>query len=851
MSNVLRSTTFQLEFNGNDGITGVRTFSKAVRDADAVTEELNKTLGESATITVKNTKTKAELTREARALATQFARNENRVEKLTSHYSHMANMVGKTADEIEVLNAVQQLGATATKEQQEQVAKSVREYQRLRGPIDQVQGSLRNTRGVMQNFGWQMQDTIVQLQMGTSAFTVLSQQGSQMAAAFGPKGAVIGALIALAGVAGGTLFSSLQSATEQTKKLEEATRDIEKVMKSTSTGVFELTEELERLYKVDKELAKLRIQAAIVDASTQMKEAGKNIVNSFDDIGVAWYNLTINDLVAGGKGLDYLRNFTKEISGLKESSKSFYDAKLRVQSLMSSIEELQKLGANNASVDKFANSLRGVSGIVSKNNEEFNTFVKKSLDLVVQFKNGEVSAKNLKSALEDLDKTVKNQGSNSDELVKAFEKEAQSTIRQTETIQQEYNRRIKVIQDFYLSGQKSEYDATQAAIRLLEWRNAEEKKLRDKAHNEKWAEIDKAFKQEYNRVTKQTETIEQEYDRRYATIQAYTRKTDHDAEKAAIAFANLEEWKTQALAAEAVKRERILQSIENAQITSRAKTDPVGAEVAKFKSNMKTLSDMKLEVAIDNYAEMQRINGLMEAEEERHAKAMRHAEVQAFQNQVSLISMAATQMTALADIMANGTADIEAQVAEMNEFQKAMFIVSQTVAAAQALVNGISMGVKLAEMFPLAAPAMLAFGTGVGAASAGAIAGVTIAGAFDNGGYIPSGQIGAVAGFGDEFVNGTLIQGPANVTSRKDTAELLRDSAGSSGGDVSLKIDIENRIPGGQYQVEQLSEGRVRIIAEQVFSRNIDEGVSNVLGNNNSKTAKSMRKNYKTTRRVQ
>lgn len=851
MSNVLRSTTFQLEFNGNDGITGVRTFSKAVRDADAVTEELNKTLGESATITVKNTKTKAELTREARALATQFARNENRVEKLTSHYSHMANMVGKTADEIEVLNAVQQLGATATKEQQEQVARSVREYQRLRGPIDQVQGSLRNTRGVMQNFGWQMQDTIVQLQMGTSAFVVLSQQGSQMAAAFGPKGAVIGALIALAGVAGGTLFSSLQSATEQTKKLEEATRDIEKVMKSTSTGVFELTEELERLYKVDKELAKLRIQAAIVDASTQMKEAGKNIVNSFDDIGVAWYNLTINDLVAGGKGLDYLRNFTKEISGLKESSKSFDDAKFRVRSLLSSIEELQKRGANTATVDRFANSLKNVSGVVSSNNEEFNKFVKNSLDLVVQFKNGEISAKNLKSALEDLDKTVKNQGSNSDELVKAFEKEAQSTIRQTETIQQEYNRRIKVIQDFYLSGQKSEYDATQAAIRLLEWRNAEEKKLRDKAYNEKWAEIDKAFKQEYNRVTKQTETIEQEYDRRYATIQAYTRKTDHDAEKAAIAFANLEEWKTDELRKQYLKRERVRQRIENAQIQSRGGVDPVEAENAKFIQNMAMLGDQVRDLGEDRFNEISRINGLIEAEVNRHTAAIAKANVQSYQNQLALFAMAATQMTALADIMANGTADIEAQVAEMNDFQKAMFIVSQTVAAAQALVNGISMGVKLAEMFPLAAPAMIAFGTGVGAASAGAIAGVTIAGAFDNGGYIPSGQIGAVAGFGDEFVNGTLIQGPANVTSRKDTAELLRDSAGSGGGDVSLKIDIENRIPGGQYQVEQLSEGRVRIIAEQVFSRNIDEGVSNVLGNNNSKTAKSMRKNYKTTRRVQ
>lgn len=850
MSNVLRSTTFQLEFNGNDGITGVRTFSKAVRDADAVTEELNKTLGESATITVKNTKTKAELTREARALATQFARNENRVEKLTSHYSHMANMVGKTADEIEVLNAVQQLGANATKEQQEQVAKSVREYQRLRGPIDQVQGSLRNARGVMQNFGWQMQDTIVQLQMGTSAFTVLSQQGSQMAAAFGPKGAVIGALIALGGVAGGTLFSSLQSATEQTKKLEEATRDIEKVMKSTSIGVFELTEELERLYKVDKELAKLRIQAAIVDASTQMKEAGKNIVNSFDDIGVAWYNLTINDLVAGGKGLDYLRNFTKEVSGLKESSKSFDSAKFRVRSLLSSIEELQKRGANTATIDRFANSLKNMSGVVSSNNKEFNKFVKNSLDLVVQFKNGEISAKNLKSALQDLDKTVKNQGSNSDELVKAFEKEAQSTIRQTETIQQEYNRRIKVIQDFYLSGQKSEYDATQAAIRLLEWRNAEEKKLRDKAYNKKWAEIDKAFKQEYNRVTKQTETIEQEYNRRYATIKAYTRKTDHDAEKAAIAFANLEEWKTDELRKQYLKRERVRQRIENAQIQSRGGVDPVEAENAKFIQNMKTLGEQAKNLGEDRFNEISRINGLIEAEVNRHTTAIAKANVESYQNQVSLFAMAATQMTSLVDIMSNGTNDIEAQVDEMNDFQKAMFIVSQTVAAAQALVSGISLGVQLAEMFPLAAPAMIAFGTGVGAATAGAIAGVTIAGAFDNGGYIPSGQVGAVAGFGDEFVNGTLIQGPANVTSRKDTAELLRNSASSGGSDVSLKIDIENRIPGGQYQVEQLSEGRVRIIAEQVFSRNIDEGVSQVFDNPNSKTSKSYRKNYKSQRRV-
>lgn len=46
--------------------------------------------------------------------------------------------------------------------------------------------SMRNMRGVAQQFGWQMQDVAVQLQAGTNAITVFTQQGSQMAAAFGP-----------------------------------------------------------------------------------------------------------------------------------------------------------------------------------------------------------------------------------------------------------------------------------------------------------------------------------------------------------------------------------------------------------------------------------------------------------------------------------------------------------------------------------------------------------------------------------------------------------------------------------------------------------------------------------------
>ncbi|HHR6120192.1 TPA: phage tail tape measure protein, partial [Providencia alcalifaciens] len=51
--------------------------------------------------------------------------------------------------------------------------------------------------------------------------------------------------------------------------------------------------------------------------------------------------------------------------------------------------------------------------------------------------------------------------------------------------------------------------------------------------------------------------------------------------------------------------------------------------------------------------------------------------------------------------------------------------------------------------------------------SGASIAGKTLAGLFDRGGYIPRGQFGIVGEYGPEIVNG-----PANVTSRKHTAAL-------------------------------------------------------------------------------
>ncbi len=76
----------------------------------------------------------------------------------------------------------------------------------------------------------------------------------------------------------------------------------------------------------------------------------------------------------------------------------------------------------------------------------------------------------------------------------------------------------------------------------------------------------------------------------------------------------------------------------------------------------------------------------------------------------------------------------------------------------------------------------------MGYASAGLVAGQAIAGMFDKGGYIPANQFGVVSELGDEFVNGTLIKGPANVTSRRDSAAILERAAGQGGGGGGVTV---------------------------------------------------------------
>lgn len=115
---------------------------------------------------------------------------------------------------------------------------------------------------------------------------------------------------------------------------------------------------------------------------------------------------------------------------------------------------------------------------------------------------------------------------------------------------------------------------------------------------------------------------------------------------------------------------------------------------------------------------------------------------------------------------------------EQSTAYRAMFAASKAFAIAEAVVK-IQQGIAAASAQPF--PLNLAAIASTVAATASVVStiqGTNYSGAYDNGGIIPQGKVGLVGEFGPE-----LVAGPANVRSRRETAEMFKE--GGQGGEKS------------------------------------------------------------------
>lgn len=181
-------------------------------------------------------------------------------------------------------------------------------------------------------------------------------------------------------------------------------------------------------------------------------------------------------------------------------------------------------------------------------------------------------------------------------------------------------------------------------------------------------------------------------------------------------------------------------------------------------------------------------------------------------------------MSQIAGVYAKGSAAVSSYFGslasgldESSTEYKALFALQKGFAIASSTMSVIS---GAAEAFKLGFPQGLVVMAQVlaqGMALVGQIKSVNFSGAYDKGGVIPSGSVGLVGEYGPE-----LIQGPATVTSRKDTADALKKS-----GNITVNV-IEDASRAGTVAKEKTDEGEIiNIVVANIRSGG---GVSDAIG---------------------
>ncbi len=391
----LRYYGFKMEVENESGVKKIVEFRRAVTDVDKTVEDLNRTLGDNVTVTAKKTQGDKEALAQARLFVTQQERQNAKTKQVIEQYTKLNKTIEVYGNDLETVTAITRLGSNATDQQRQEVAALVKQYQTLRNSGDATRGSMRQLRGTFQNLGWQLQDITVQAQMGTNAFVILSQQGSQILSSFGMWGALAGAGVAIFGAVMPALITYFTDAAASTKELEDAQTRVNTSLQNTGYTVSGVSKQLKELYDVNSQLAQLSLFSSYVDAQTLMEGYTRSIKESLGE--------TLEDLSRGQQRLDalttgtgaYNRGAKIMAARTREVSKELGVTDTQAKALARSYSEFVRTGDNSGLTEQ----LVSLSKSSSKLTPEFATMVRNYVDMASK---GELA----KSQLEELNKLM-------------------------------------------------------------------------------------------------------------------------------------------------------------------------------------------------------------------------------------------------------------------------------------------------------------------------------------------------------------------------------------------------------------------------------------------------------------
>lgn len=225
----------------------------------------------------------------------EFNRAESIIEALGNQLAVLDEAQENGARSAAVLAAQLRAGSKATDEEKQKIGELTGRLYDMKTGVETGAKGTGAWKNSMQQAGYQVQDFIIQVQGGQSALVAFAQQGSQLAGAFGPGGAVIGSVIALSSVLAGVLITSLNGGKNAMDALKDAAEAMDKVITISQNGVAALSDKYALLAKTNTEVATLmrnqalleyneainKIPKAISDASGSLLSFGDKALSAF------------------------------------------------------------------------------------------------------------------------------------------------------------------------------------------------------------------------------------------------------------------------------------------------------------------------------------------------------------------------------------------------------------------------------------------------------------------------------------------------------------------------------------------------------------------------------------------
>lgn len=252
----------------------------------------------------------------------EFNRAESILEALGNQLAVLDEAQENGARSAAVLAAQLRAGSKATDEEKQKIGELTGRLYDMKTGVENGAKGNGKWKSSMQAAGYQVQDFIIQVQGGQSALVAFAQQGSQLAGAFGPGGAVVGAVIALSSVIAGVLITSLNGGKNAMDALKDAAEAMDKVITVSQNGVAALSDKYANLARVNSEAATILRNQAMIEYNSAIAKIPKSINDASNSI-VGFTDKLKSSFVGGIASID---EFNKNLSTVGVTADTYAEA---------------------------------------------------------------------------------------------------------------------------------------------------------------------------------------------------------------------------------------------------------------------------------------------------------------------------------------------------------------------------------------------------------------------------------------------------------------------------------------------------------------------------------------------